>query len=124
MEDIGSIPLDILPYTLTVGRATETIPYGSTDVSRAWATSTSPCDIQTISGAVVRQIYGTERSEVHRAFLPATVDIQDGDLVAATSGPYEGDHYSVIVVKRWRSHHIEADLEYSEDHTQANTLSA
>jgi hypothetical protein len=124
MPDIGTIPLDILPYECLVGRATESIPYANTDVQRSWVTSTVKCDIQLVLGSAVRRIYGTERSEFHRAFLPPTANIQVGDVMAATDGPWQSDHFNVIRVIKFREHHIEADMEYSDDHTTANTLSA
>ena len=124
MPDIGTIPLDILPYECLVGRATESIPYANTDVQRAWATTTVKCDIQLVLGAALRRIYGTERNEVHRAFLPPTANIQVGDVVAAKTGPWKLDHFNVLRTIKFREHHIEADMEYSDDHTTANTLSA
>ena len=124
MDPIGSIPLDILPFNCLVGRATESIAYTDTDVDRSWATSSSKCDIQLIEGRRVRQAFGIERGEIHRAYLPPTADIVIGDLVAASDGPYQADHFEVLLVQRWRDHHIEADMRFSEDHTEGNTLSA
>ena len=111
----------------TIGRFTEDIPVGATEVVQTWTkTEDVVCAVQParqpISPQYAPSAYGTEQFASHLIFLLIGVDVAEGDLIRINSGPYTGQHVEVTYVASYAGSHHEVDGILHKEYTKDDEL--
>lgn len=109
----------ILDQSCNVFSPTETVTRGRTDITLSKSTGVA-CHVQALTPDEAPRGFGYEEMGDYQCFFHSTEDVEQGDLVQPTNGPYSGKNFWVRAIHKSETvyaEHAMANLELTQQST-------